>query len=356
MIWSAVAVIAEVPSGAIADRFSRRWSLVAAGVLQALGYVLWITLPGFWCFAGGFVLWSLGGSLVSGTIEALLYDGLLDVGAAEHYAVLHGRVEAIGLFAQLPAGALATVLYAGGGYPLVGWVSVGCCLAAAALGLRFPEPPRSDGPPDEDGDPDAEENELGYFATLRAGLLAAVSSRAVRMVVLAVSVVSGIDAVEEYFPLIAKDWGVSTELVPVLLVGIPLVGAAGAAFGGTAARWRMSTLAVLFGVSAVVFGATGLAHSPYGLIGVAVFYGLYRMVLVVVDAQLQQRIDSRTRATVTSVAGLGTELAALVLFALWSLGQVVLVAALMAVVALLLPYWLGTRRSAPAPTPEGVEP
>jgi MFS family permease len=37
-IWSAVGVIAEVPSGALADRFSRRACLVAAGVLQACGY------------------------------------------------------------------------------------------------------------------------------------------------------------------------------------------------------------------------------------------------------------------------------------------------------------------------------
>ncbi|MGH2688036.1 MAG: hypothetical protein ACRDKW_04405 [Actinomycetota bacterium] len=40
IVWSAVGFAAEIPSGAVADRFSRRRTLVASGVLQAAGYVL----------------------------------------------------------------------------------------------------------------------------------------------------------------------------------------------------------------------------------------------------------------------------------------------------------------------------
>src|SRR4051794_6535916 len=71
-IWSAVGILAEVPSGALADRFSRRGCLVAAGVLQAAGYAAWMLLPTFGGFALGFVIWALGGSLASGAQEALL--------------------------------------------------------------------------------------------------------------------------------------------------------------------------------------------------------------------------------------------------------------------------------------------
>ncbi|NUT99052.1 MAG: MFS transporter, partial [Saccharothrix sp.] len=99
-VWSTVAVVAEVPFGALADRFSRRWSLVAAGVLQALGYALWTAAPGFWAFAAGFVLWGLGGALVSGALEALVHDGLAAVGAADAFGQVLGRVTAVGLLAQ----------------------------------------------------------------------------------------------------------------------------------------------------------------------------------------------------------------------------------------------------------------
>ncbi|MGH8909648.1 MAG: MFS transporter, partial [Egibacteraceae bacterium] len=100
ILWSAVGMAAEVPSGALADRFSRRGALVASSVLQALGYVLWLTLPGFPAFAAGFVLWGLGGALVSGALEALLYDGLAAVGAEDRYALVQGRVTAVGLLSQ----------------------------------------------------------------------------------------------------------------------------------------------------------------------------------------------------------------------------------------------------------------
>jgi hypothetical protein len=57
-----------------------------------------------------------------------------------------------------------------------------------------------------------------------------------------------------------------------------------------------------------------------------VFYGLYLAVLVVAEARLQHRITGPHRATVTSVAGLGIELASLPVFAAWALGGPVAVA------------------------------
>jgi hypothetical protein len=106
VLWSTVSIVAEVPCGALADRFSRRGALVAAGVLQAGGYVLWVVLPGFPGFAAGFALWCLGGASVSGTIEALLYDGLATAGAESDFIVdgelsLHGVTRPVPLHVEL---------------------------------------------------------------------------------------------------------------------------------------------------------------------------------------------------------------------------------------------------------------
>jgi hypothetical protein len=107
------------------------------------------------------VLWGLGGTLVSGAQEALLYDGLVAVGAEAEYPRINGWVHAAVLLAGLPAAIAATALFAGGGFELVGWVSVGVCLAAAALAGRLPEPaPTGDEPADEPA----------YLATLRTGV------------------------------------------------------------------------------------------------------------------------------------------------------------------------------------------
>jgi MFS family permease len=335
-IWSAVALLTEVPSGAVADRFSRRGCLVAGSVLQAAGYAAWVLLPTFPGFALGFVLWGLGGALVSGAQEALLYDGLAAAGAARQYAQVNGWVNAAELLAQLPAAVLATALYAGGGYLLVGWVSVGTCLAAAALASRLPEAPPSAGDCGSSDGP-------GYLATLRAGLAEAAGSPAVRAALVAVAVLGGFDAVEEYFPLILAGWGLPTAVVPLAGLPIALAGVAGAALGGRANRLRPWALGLVLGAAMVVFGAAGSAGHPAGLVGVAVFYGVYRAVLVVVDARLQARITGSARATVTSVAGLGTELATFALYAAWALGEVPLTALLGGLAAAALPMLLRTR-------------
>lgn len=335
-LWSGVGLVAEVPCGALADRYSRRGALVAAGALQAGGYALWVAQPGAPAFALGFVLWGLSGALASGALEALLYDGLAAVEAEAHYPRVLGRVTAAGLLVQLPAAAAASVLFSLGGHGLAGWVSVGCCLAAAVLASRLPEPPRAQHDDDAGSD-------HGYLATLRDGLAEVAGRPAVRAAVLVVAVLAGLDGLEEYDTLLARDWGVPTGQIPVAVLGVPLAGAAGAALGGHASRLRPSALAVILAAAALILGAAGLVRHPVGLLGVAAFYGLYQLVLVVADARLQQRIDGRSRATVTSVAGLGTELSCLLLFAGWAAGGVLLVALLVLVVAAALPRLLRVR-------------
>lgn len=332
LLWSSMGIVAEVPSGAVADRFSRRSALVASSLLQAAAYVLWVTLPGYSAFAAGFVLWGLGGAFSSGALAALLYDGLTAAGAPDHYPRAYGQVTAAGLVSQVPAAVAATALFASGGYELVAWASVGSCLAAAALAARLPEARRVT--EDDDG------ADAGYLSVLRSGLAEAARRPAVRAAVVAVAVIGGLDGLEEYFPLMAEDWGVSVSAVPVALLGIPLAGAAGAAMGGRAAALGGRALAALLAGAVAVFGAAAAARRPLGVAGIAAAYFLYQLVLVVVDARLQERIEGRARATVTSVASLGTDLTCIVLYGAWALGQPLAILAMAAAMAVALPRLL----------------
>lgn len=330
-IWSVVGIVAEVPTGALADRFSRRTCLVASGVLQAAGFALWTAAPGFGVFAAGFVLWGLGGVLASGAQEALLYDGLAAAGAQRHYAAVNGRISAAELAAQLPAAGLATLLFPLGGYVLVGWVSVATCLLAALVASTIPEAPRT---------PADDEDEPGYLATLRDGLRIAASRPGVPGAVAAAALVTSVDAVEEYFPLLVASWGVPVALVPVADLPIVLGGMAGAALAGRAAGLRAGPLAVLLAVSMLLFAGAGLVGQPVAIVGVVLFYGGYRAVLAVTDVRLQDRIDSSSRATVTSVAGMGADVATIGLYALWAVGGITAVAAAGLLLAALLPVLL----------------
>ena len=313
--WSVTALVTEVPAGALADRWSRRGALVLGGVLEAVAFAVWTLAPGLWGFAAGFVVWGVAGALVSGTVEALVYDGLAEVGAEAAFARVNSAMTSAELLVQVPTAAAAGVLYALGGYPLVGWASAAVCLVWAGLALRFPEPPR-----EPDGD--------SLLGTLRRGVTEAVRVPALRLAVLAVALVGGLDAVEEYFPVLAGERGVPTVAVPAAVLGITLAGALGAALGGRADRLPDRTLPVLLLLAGVLLGAVAVVPGPAALAVVAVSYALYLAVLVVAEARLQERIDSSRRATVTSVAGLGVELAGLLVFAAWALGGVVAVAVL----------------------------
>jgi len=338
VLWSAVGIVAEVPGGVWADRHSRRSAIAAAGVFQAGAYVLWIAWPTFTGFALGFAVWSIGGALSSGSEEALVHDGLAACGQEHRYASVIGRMEAASLAVQVPLALLAGVLFEVGGYPLLGIASVLVCLSAAVLATRLPEAPRPVVPDGED--------EPGFLETMRAGVGEAIGSAPVRAAALAVAVFSGFDAIEEYFPLLASEWGVPTGAVPAAMLAIPLAGAAGAVLAGRAMglRARALTLAMLVGAAALT--AALVLGRPEGLAGVTLFYGIHRLVMVIADARLQARIEGGSRATVTSVASLGSELVAIALFVAWALGGLGLVI-LIAVVAAVT---LGPRLSPSSPS------
>lgn len=317
-VWSVTAVFSEVPAGVLADRWSRRAAVVLASVLQAAAFAVWTAAPALWAFVAGFVIWGVAGALVSGASEALVYDELAAVGADACYGRVYGWMTAAELLVQVPTALAASALFALGGYALVGWASVVACLAAAALALRFPEAPRiaADGaePP------------------LRVAALDALRARGLRVALVAVALIGSLDAVEEYFPVLVAERGVPVGAVPLAVLAIALAGAAGAALAGHAGRLPRGWLPGLLAVAAMCLAAASVAPAGAAVVAVAVFYALYLAVLVVAEARLQARITGPYRATISSVAGLGIELAALLVFAAWALGGASAVAVLVVAV------------------------
>jgi predicted MFS family arabinose efflux permease len=253
-------------------------------------------------------------------------------------------VNAVDLLVQVPTALVAAALFASGGYAAVGWVSIGTCLAGSALAASFPEAARStdDGGTDDGG---TDEEAPGWWGSLRAGVGEAAGRPAVRAAVVLVALLGGVDAVEEYVPLLARDWGVPDAVNPLAVLGVPVAGAAGAALGGRAASWSPRAVAAALAAAGAALAAAALVAVPAGLAVLAGGYALYRLVLVVAETRLQEQITGPARATVTSVAGVGVELAALAVFAGYAAGGLVLLAAAVLVLAVVLPRLIraGTR-------------
>ncbi len=120
VLWSAVGIVLEVPSGAWADTVSRRGLLCLAAVVYAAAFSCWVLFPSFGGFAAGFVLWGLSGALSSGTFQALAYDELAAVGARHRYARVMGLGTTLSLAGMAFATLAAAPLIAVGGYALTG--------------------------------------------------------------------------------------------------------------------------------------------------------------------------------------------------------------------------------------------
>jgi MFS family permease len=357
IIWSATAFLLEIPSGALADVFSRRKLLMVGPALTGLGYAAWITVPSYAAFALGFILWGAGSALISGTYEAFVYDELAARGTTAKYAGLLGKARSAGLIANLTATLAAIPLFAVGGYPLVGVLSVVSCLAQLLVAASLPEAARVASA--DETDPEEEDGGWRgalerYAGMLRAGLQEASTSRVVRRAVGLVALLGGFLAFDEYFPLLARGVGAPTTLVPLLIAGTVAAQAIGGALAGPAYRLPAVVFAVGLGATAGLISWGSLSGTAAGFVPIAVGYGVMQLVIVVAEARLQDAIEGPARATVTSVSGFFAEVFAVAVYAGFALGAVwvslpILVAGLTVPVLLTA---LVTPSSLPAPPPK----
>lgn len=89
-IWSITSLALEVPLGAVADKYPRKYLLMVAPLLTVIGFSLWL-MDGFIFYALGFVLWGAKNALQSGTMEAFLYDELKEYGKQDYFQSAFGK-------------------------------------------------------------------------------------------------------------------------------------------------------------------------------------------------------------------------------------------------------------------------
>ncbi|WP_371581685.1 MFS transporter [Streptomyces sp. NBC_01314] len=310
-LWSVTGILLEVPSGAWADAVSRRLLLWLGPLLTAAGFALWVIVPSYWAFALGFVLWGVRGALGSGALEALVYDELDRLGAADRYARVIGRAQAVGMVAVMAAMGLAGPVLDLGGYQAVGAASVLGCVLTSVVATRLPEHrPAAAG----------EGDRVSTLTTLRTGIAEVRRDRSVRGALLLVPAVGAVwGALDEYTPLLVRDTGVAEQTVPYLLLVIWVGPTLGSLLTGVGERMSTAGLGVVLAGSAFALAVGALMGTPAGIGLVAVAFGGFQLVNVLVDARLQDRIAGERRATLTSVASMGTEMATVAVFAAYAL-------------------------------------
>ena len=315
-VLEATVLLAELPTGVLADAVSRRLSLIVGTALIGLGFVLEGLVPTLGAVLAAQVVWGLGAAFESGATEAWLSDevgeqrasrAFLRAAQVRHVAALAG----IPVAALLGRNALGLPLVVGG---------AGFLLLAAFLSASMPETGFAPAGADD-------RNPLRSIATtLRRGV-ALGRSRPLVWSILAVAVVAG--ASSEVFDRLWEAQMIAGPGLPAR-IGAPawfaLVAVATAVLGVAAAevarrallrhdadgRARRPLVALLLALTLVQaaavagFGLAGrldLALATYLLARVAggVHAPLYR-------AWLNRELEPATRATAFSAAGVADAL------------------------------------------------
>lgn len=104
--FSIIQLVLEIPSGYLSDRWGRKPTTILGTFSKAAGAGIMCLGSNFWMFLGGITLLATGSSLYSGTVEALLYDSLLEEGKEEKYREIEGHRG----FIQFGTEAVASIL------------------------------------------------------------------------------------------------------------------------------------------------------------------------------------------------------------------------------------------------------
>jgi MFS family permease len=294
--YAVVTPLAEIPSGILADRWSRRGVLV----LAYLALVAAVLVCGFSqdvpTYIIGAMLLGVYFALSSGTVDAVIYDTLIEeTGASDDFARLLGRarvVESVSLVSSsLAGGWLAATLSPRITY----FLSVPFVLAAILVLAALHEP---------------QLHRTGRRESLRAHVAVTfrlLTHRSRLLPIVALTVLSALltDMVFEFGPL----WLVALQAAPMVYgpFWAALVGTLG--IGGlVVTRVRLDRRATMVGVTVAMVGAGLLLTVSHQLMVVAaaqVVLALLAVVLGIHVAQLlHDAVPSTVRAGVSS--GVGT--------------------------------------------------
>jgi MFS family permease len=109
---SAVSVVLfEVPTGAVADRIGRKYSVIIGAGLWGISLMVYVFARGFYLFALAEIIFALGSTFKSGSDIALIYDSLKKLNREDEFQRIEGRAKSYSFYAQAVGSIAAGFLY-----------------------------------------------------------------------------------------------------------------------------------------------------------------------------------------------------------------------------------------------------
>ena len=305
-IWSIPVIILEIPSGVLADCWSRKNLLVLGAILKIGCFFIWYLAEGFLLYAFGFLLWGVSSSFSSGAEEAFLYDSLHSKNKQDEFAKVLGK----GRFLSGISMAIASFC---GGYISM-WLSINAtliisiCMGVISVGVAcsFREVNLYTVNHRNEDQPIRSMFVESFRFLLRKLHLFLI-------VLIVILVVGTSEVLDEYDQLIAKGFGLSIGAVGVWgsIRGIL------SAIGSLIAHYMKKIVNKFFclqkgffiiawiSVVGIIFlGISGYIQRLWAMIFYALYYLIMSSCQVIAEDYLQQEIEHEGRATVHSIISL----------------------------------------------------
>lgn len=335
LVWAVTIVIAEVPSGALADLLGRRKLVVFASALMVVEMLLLATVPLgssgilFAVFLVNRICSGLAEAAASGADEALAYDSLKALGRESEWAKLlewTARFVSVGFFFAMIIGAFSydqNLMESLSAKLIDGWIpdrevvlrlpvyltlATACIAFCTSLGMveveNVPAESRRSG--------NLRENLLMPFRQVWQAFRWVTARRFVLLVILAALV---LDSVPRQLIILASEYyrliGIPTAWFGFIGAGLSLLGILSAALSRLMVTHLSARVNYLLLSSLLMFGLLGVSLMVplWGVTFAVAAFMVMGMVAFQSSYYINREVDNRHRATVLSFRGLALNLA-----------------------------------------------
>ncbi len=303
-VFHLTGILSEIPTGALADLWGRKWVLVAGGLCDITSSVIMLSTTNFWLLAVSFVFTSWGYNLRSGSEEALVYDSLLQAQKEDRFFHLNSR---LAFLAEVSNG---LTLLAGGylaeiSYVLCYAVSIGLGIVSTLLCLFFTEPEN----------PEKQVTVRGHFS---ASIRLIRGNRQLQFVLLHYAILFGFQtAIYLYSQNFYYARGLTESRIGLLQLGVSACSSVGALLSEKIGS-RLGSRASLVGGLLVAVGILLMSGSPLPLsiAGYALASMANAALYPLQSNELNRLIPSAQRATILSVSSMCFSMVMVALFPL----------------------------------------
>jgi len=309
MVWAGTSFLLEVPSGVLADKYSRKNILFVAEIIRIIGYLFWLLLPTFWGFLIGFILWGIKSAFTSGTLEALVFDELKTNHLENQYIKIQGMVQSLGYLALIFAG-LGASLAINLGYEVVLVISIISLVISSLAVMALPKAKQVEST-----------KETEYFKLLKSGLAYSLKTPAILQITIFIALGQALfGALDEYWSIFASQTGLSKPGLGIFFVLYGLVQAIASLVAHRFEKLGPKFFEVLFLTNGLLLIIASYIYKIPALVLLIILSFLFKLIDTVSNSRLQHQISSPSvRATVTSVKGFLVELAVISLYVIFGL-------------------------------------